>query len=52
MKKRTILSALALATTLVLNAQTVKINGVAQMNRDNDGEQMHLQYVGWSSQLG
>ncbi len=52
MKKKVIFSAIALLCTLMLHAQSVKINGVAQMNRDNDGNQMHLQYVGWSSDLG
>ncbi|MBQ7422917.1 MAG: T9SS type A sorting domain-containing protein [Prevotella sp.] len=32
-------------------AQDVKIKGVAQMNRYDDGEQMNLKYIAWNSNL-
>lgn len=35
-----------------LNAQSVKLNGVAQNNRHDDGEQMTSEYVGWNSETG
>lgn len=52
MKKTFILCAMAILGCGTLQAQNVKINGVAQMNRDNDGEQMHLKYIAYSSALG
>ena len=50
--QRKIIAAALLLSASALNAQSVKLNGVAQNNRHNDGEQMTSQYVGWNSELG
>ena len=52
MKKKLFIGALALMGCVLVNAQSVKINGVAQMNRDNEGDQMHPKYIAWCSELG
>ena len=42
----------ALLCTAGMSAQSVKLNGVANNNRYDDGEQMKSEYVGWNSELG
>ena len=52
MKKKLQLSALALATLLSFSANAqVKLHGVAQNNRYDDGDQMKSEYLGWNSEL-
>lgn len=53
MKKKifTILTFGALATSLVY-ADPIKIKGVLENNRYDDGEQLKTDYVGWNSELG
>lgn len=52
MKKTILFGALALMSSVMLNAQSVKLNGVLQNNRYDDGEQMKSEYLGWDSDLG
>ena len=42
---------LAALIAMPLSAQNLKLNGVANNNRHDDGEQMTSQYVGWNSEL-
>lgn len=52
MKKTILFGALALMSSVMLNAQSVKLNGVLQNNRYDDGDQMKSEYLGWDSDLG
>lgn len=52
MKKKMFLGALALMGCVLVNAQSVKINGVLHNNRYDDGEQMKSEYLGWDSEQG
>jgi hypothetical protein len=52
MKKLNLIAlGLAAMTALPINAQNVKINGVGQTNRHDDGEIMTTQYLGWNMEL-
>ena len=50
MKKTLFVTLLALASCMQLSAQT--LYGILHNNRDNDGNQMESDYVGWNSELG
>lgn len=54
MKKRNYIATLAMAAMVALSAgaQDVKIKGVLNNNRHDDGEVLPSKYVGWNSQLG
>lgn len=46
------LSLLAAAVTAPAGAQVIKIKGVLNNNRYDDGDQLKSEYVGWNSELG
>ena len=54
MKKNHFFLSLALAVLACLpaSAQTLKLKGIGQNNRYDDGDQMKSTYVGWNSELG
>lgn len=52
MKKTILFGALALMSSVMLNAQSVKLNGVLQNNRYDDGEQMKSEYLGYDYDIG
>jgi len=54
MKHSKLLCVLALAVLACLsaNAQDLKLKGIGQNNRYDDGDQMKSTYVGWNSELG
>ena len=53
MKKRTLwMAAVALMGCVQMNAQDVKLNGVLNNNRYDDGDQMKSEYLGWNAELG
>lgn len=53
MKKLLLLTVMAFAAVgFQANAQDLKIKGVAQNNRYDDGDQMVSTYLGWNSELG
>lgn len=53
MRKSLLTMAALLGVSLFgVHAQDLKIKGVAQTNRYDDGDQMHLQYIAWNSELG
>ena len=52
--KKSILSILsvALLTAVPATAETIKIKGVLNNNRYDDGDQLKSEYLGWNSELG
>lgn len=52
MKKFTLFAVAALMGCIQLNAQNIKIHGVLEMNRYDDGDQLKSNYLGWNSELG
>ena len=52
MRKQLATLAVAALSTLAVNAQSVKINGIGHNNRYDDGDQMRSTYLGWNAELG
>lgn len=52
MKRKFLIVAAALMGCMQMSAQSVKIHGVLEMNRYDDGDQMKSEYLGWDSDMG
>ena len=52
MKNLLVFMAMGIAGTMMGNAETIKIKGVLNNNRYDDGDQLKTEYVGWNSELG